>query len=83
MVPTVVPLKEKPVKVPLPCAVTVEEPIPPPTLLPLVPVKTRLNAPFIALLVTTTEKFVLPPVITALVPPKLVVTIAMLASACT
>ena len=52
----------------------VVEPTEPLTLVPLVPVKTRLSDPTGALLVTVTMKLVLPPVITALVPVNDVLT---------
>ena len=71
-----VPLKAKTPEILVdPCGATVVEPMFPVVLLMLVPVKTRLSDPVGALLVTVTMKFVLPPVITALVPPgaKLVV----------
>ena len=71
LVPTLVPLKANtPVSVADPCGVTVVDPMPPVVLVPLVPVNTRLSDPVGALLVTVTMKFVLPPVITALVPPN-------------
>ena len=69
--PTLVPLKAKtPVRFVATCGVSVVEPNPPVVLTPFVPVITRSPAPEGALLVTDTVKLVLPPVITALVPPK-------------
>ena len=54
----------------------------PVTLVPEAPVKTRATPLVLMLLVTTTEKLVLPPVMMALVPVKVLVTIAMFASTC-
>ena len=69
-----VPLKAKtPVILVEDCGVIVVEPMLPVVLTPsLVAVNTRLSPPKRVLLVTVTIKLVLPPVMTALVPVKLV-----------